>query len=335
MSQYTIRHEHLGAFPVIALIDSSTGTCVRVARHGATVLEYQAPVAGRLRNLVDGYAGADELQALHGSRFAIMLPFANRIEDARYHFDGTDHDLQPGTPMGKRGIMHGFVQSDEFDLLSTDLDDTGACVRLGCHTITPDTCAGYPFSLDLEIAYTLHAGGLDLEATMRNTGDTAAPCFFGWHPYLRLREDGIDACELKLPASQAIITDQAMIPLPGEDAFKPLDACPDLDFRQWRAIGDSVLDTGFADPAVDADGRIRSHVRDPESGLAVAVWQESGVTLVYTSDTLGDDAVRRSVAVEPMQSMTNAFNRPDCADDITLQPGAERRFRCGLEIHCP
>jgi aldose 1-epimerase len=42
--------------------------------------------------------------------------------------------------------------------------------------------------------------------------------------------------------------------------------------------------------------------------------------------------VRRSVALEPMESMSNAFNRPDCADAIRLEPGAEREFRCGVEI---
>jgi aldose 1-epimerase len=42
--------------------------------------------------------------------------------------------------------------------------------------------------------------------------------------------------------------------------------------------------------------------------------------------------VRRSVALEPMESWADAFNRPDCADAIRLEPGAERRFACGVEI---
>lgn len=334
MSRYTIRHEHLGAFPVLALIDSDTGTSARLARHGATLLEYQVPVAGQLRDVVDGYAGADELDARHGSRCAVMLPFANRIDDARYRFNDAEHDLQPGVADDARGIMHGFVRDAEFDLLSVDSDDTGACVRMGCHSVVAGAHVGYPFTLDLEVAFTLHAGGLDVEATMLNVGDVGAPCFFGWHPYLRLRDDGIDECELKLPARQAIMIDDQLIPLPGTAAFKSLDDCPELDFRQWRALAGSVLDNGFADPVADADGRIRSRLRDRESGLSVAMWQESGVIQVYTADTLVGDAVRRSVALEPMQAMTDAFNRPDCVDAITLEPGAERRFRCGLEVRC-
>jgi aldose 1-epimerase len=53
--------------------------------------------------------------------------------------------------------------------------------------------------------------------------------------------------------------------------------------------------------------------------------------LAFTADTVTRD-VRRSVALEPMESMSNAFNRPDCADAIRLEPGAEREFRCGVEI---
>lgn len=334
MSRYGIHQRKLGPWPVVDLVDARCGTSARVALRGATLLEYRVPVSGRLRNLADGYAGAGELEARHGSRFAVMVPFANRVADARYHFGGRDYDLQPGVAAGARGIMHGFVRDAEFSLLSADADDGKACVRMACNAIGPATHPGYPFALVLEVAFTLHASGLDLQATMRNTGDTPAPCFFGWHPYLRLRDDGIEACELKLPARQAIVTDASQIPMPGAAAFEPLDACPELDFRRWRRLGGSILDNGFADLVADADGRIRSRLRDPDTGVAVAMWQDSGVVQVYTADTLGGDAVRRSVALEPMQAMADAFNRFDCADAITLAAGAEHSFRCGLEI-CP
>ncbi len=335
MSRYTIRHEHLGPWPVVAMIDTVSGTSVRLARRGATLLEYLLPMAHRMHDLADGYAGAGDLEALSGSHFAVMCPFANRVADARYRFDGKAHDLKPGADADERRILHGFVRAAEFEVLSVDADGAGACVRMGTQAIRPDAFPGYPFALDLEVAFTLHAGGLDLVATMRNVGDVPAPCFFGWHPYLRLREDGIDELELKLPARRAIVTDEALVPRPGEAAFEPLDARPELDFRDWRRLDGCVLDNGFADPEADADGRIRSHLRDPASGLAVSLWQASGVTQVYTGDTLTGGARRRAVALEPMQAMTDAFNRPDCRDAITLDAGAEREFRCGLEVHLP
>jgi aldose 1-epimerase len=308
---------------------------VRLARRGATLLDFHVPLGNRLRNIVDGYDDADALEALDAARFAVMAPFANRIADARYRFDGKEYDLQPGVRGDARGILHGFVRNAEFDLLSVDAGDDGARVRFGHGGLRPGAHPGYPFALDLEVLFTLHAGGLDLEARMRNAGEQAAPCFFGWHPYLRLRKDGIDECELQLPARQVIHTDDKLIPLPGTQALQALDAAPQFDFRHPRRIGGCVMDTGFAVPQADADGRIRPRLRDPGSGLAVSVWQQSGITLAFTGDTLAGAAARRSIALEPMEAMTNAFNRDDCTAAITLDAGAERRFHCGLEVTLP
>lgn len=56
--------------------------------------------------------------------------------------------------------------------------------------------------------------------------------------------------------------------------------------------------------------------------------------LAFTADTVTRD-VRGSIALEPMESWSDAFNRPDCAAAIRLEPGAERIFRCGVEIELP
>jgi aldose 1-epimerase len=84
-------------------------------------------------------------------------------------------------------------------------------------------------------------------------------------------------------------------------------------------------------PWPDAGGLLRSRLRDPATGLGLALWQERGVMLAFTADTVSRD-VRGSLALEPMESWADAFNRADCADAIRLAPGAMRRFRCGVEF---
>jgi aldose 1-epimerase len=333
MARFTIEHESLDSYPLLTLADSLTGLRVRIARLGATVLAIEVPVRGAVRNIADGHRDAQELSTQKSSRFAIMVPFANRIADARYRFGGETFDLLPGAVGDEaRAIRHGFMRNQVFELASEQAGPDAATITLASSAIRPSLHAGYPFALDVAVTFTLDANGLTVEAAMRNVGDRAAPCFFGWHPYFRLDQGAVDQWELQIPADTFVVTDADFIPLTGAAARQPMDQAPaELDFRRARPIGAVELNHGFTDLRPDADGRARTRLRDPVSGVAIAVWQHSGVMLAFTADTVPRDP-RRAVALEPMESMADAFNREDCAKAIRLEPGAERRFICGVEV---
>jgi aldose 1-epimerase len=331
MAQYLAERGRLGKHEIVELTDVSRARRLRVARRGATVLSLEVPCGAGRCDLADGYRDADELDTRPSSRFAVMVPFANRIDDARYVFDGEPYDLQPGVEGASRAARHGFVRGVEFDIVTLAADDTAASVTFTTQAIRPGVHPGYPFAIDLAVTYVLDASGLTVKASMRNVGRHAAPCFFGWHPYFRLGDGPIEQWELQIPAATVVRTDADFIPLRGDAARVPMAQEPALDFRQAQAIGARELNHAYADLQPDADGRARTRLRDPNSGLAIAVWQRSGVMLAFTADTVTRD-VRRSVALEPMESWADAFNRPDCADAIRLEAGAERHYECGVEI---
>lgn len=332
MSGFSLETNRWGAHDIVVLCDARHGRRASVARRGANLVALEQTTGdGHAHALVDGYRNADELERIPGARSAIMAPFANRVADARYDFDGKTHDMQPGVA-GQRGIRHGFVRALDFDIAAQHADAQSARVTFTTSAIRPGAFAGYPFAIDLAVTYTLDASGLSLAVSMRNVGSEAAPCFFGWHPYFRFDGSELDTWELQVPATHLVRTSPDLIPLPGADAFLPLEqASKALDFRQSRPIGSVKIDQAFAGLVPDADGRVRTRLRDPASGLRISMWQERGVVLVFTADTVSRD-VRRAVALEPMESMSNAFNRADCADAVRLPPGAERVFRCGVEI---
>lgn len=330
MPRYTAEPAALGAQAIVVLTDQNDGRRLRIACHGAALLSFEVPTADGVRDLADGYRDAAEIAARPGSRFAIMVPFGGRIADARYAFDGQLQDLQPGVVGAGRASRHGFVRGAAFAVAALSADDQRAQVTLTSAAIRPQP--GYPHALDLTVSFTLDAGGITLEARMRNVGASAAPCFFGWHPYFRLAADAaVDGWELQIPAQTLIRTDAELIALPGVAAYVPLDDAPALDFRAPRRIGASVLDHEYTDLQAAADGRIRTRLRDPASGLAIAVWQERGVMHAFTADTVSRDR-RRAVALEPMECMADAFNRAEWAAAVRLLPGAERSFRCGVEV---
>jgi aldose 1-epimerase len=332
MNVFSIESERLGPHEVLVLCDAKRGRHVRLARRGAALIGLEQTVDGAVRQLVDGYRDSAELESRPSSRFAIMAPFANRIADARYMFDGKSYDLQPGVEGAQRTSRHGFVRGEDFDIAAQHVDADGAHATFATSASRPGAFDGYPFAIDLAVTYTLDASGLTLLVSMRNVGDTAAPCFFGWHPYFRVGDGDIDTWELQIPAKTLVRTDADYIPLPGADAYQSLDDAPSaLDFRLAKPIGATEINHAYADLLHDADGRARTSLCDPATGVRIHLWQERGVMLAFTADTVTRD-VRRSVALEPMESMSNAFNRPDCAKAIRLEPGEERQFRCGVEI---
>ncbi|HEY4292722.1 aldose epimerase [Luteibacter sp.] len=332
MSRFTVTRSLLGAQELVVLVDADADREVRIARRGATVLSIvTCPPEGR-RDIADGFRDEKELAGHKGSRFAIMTPFANRVNDARYIFEGKTYDLQPGAVGTDRAVRHGFLRGEVFDVQREHADDDHASVTLFTKAIRSDANPGYPFALDVSVTFTLDDKGLAVEAKTRNVGNHAAPTFFGWHPYFRLSDNPIEGWELHVPADTVIVTGTDFIPVPGTRAWQALDKADRwLDFRKSRAIGDAPLNHTYADLQLDPDGRARTRLRDPKSGAGIAVWQEKGVMLVFTSDTAERDA-RKSVALEPMECMPDAFNRDDCTPQITLGPGEERRFACGVEF---
>ena len=323
--RYGVERSWLADQPIVMLRDEA-GRRVRIACHGAALLSFEVPRGGGSFDIAAGHRDAAEIVARPGSRFAIMVPFAGRIADARYRFDGHDYDLQPGAAPGPRESRHGFVRDADFAVTELVADAGSARATLS----TPIRGQpGYPFAIDLSVRFTLDAAGLVLEARMRNSGDKPAPCFFGWHPYFRLSDGRADEWLLEVPAGKLIRTGSDLIALPGDSAYERMDDAPALDFRRSRLIGSSILDQGYTDLLVDTDHRIHTRLADPKTRFGITVWQEHGVMHVFTGDTLKSDA-RRSVALEPMECMANAFNRPECAARIRLDPGAERVYRCGV-----
>jgi len=333
MGSFVVEEGCFGGLPTLRVTAPDTGASAVIARRGATLLSWD-PVPGAPGGVVDGYADEDELVEQAGVRNGLMTPFSNRIRDGRYTLDGEQHDLLPGVPEGQRLVYHGFLRLLDCDVLGVETDDTEARLRLGSTAIRPGAFPGYPFAVDLQVTYRIRARGLTLEVTGRNVGDRVAPYGCGWHPYFRLGTRGVDPLELHVPARTAIRTDADLIPLDGERAYQPIADDERATFETPHAVGDAVIDAAYTDLVPDPDGLARTRLRDPSTGHGLTVWQTGGLMHVFTGDTLDRDR-RASIALEPVELMTDAFNRPDCQTAITLPPGAERTFVCGVEATTP
>jgi len=327
---FRVQRIDFAGIDAVELREVRSGSRAVFALRGATLLAWEVVDGGDTVALTDGYRDAAELDSQNGVRNGVLAPFTNRVADGRYRFDGRDHDLLPGIPAAERIVYHGFVRDMALRVIDTRESDTGAEV-LFSGAIDPEDHAGYPFALALTVRVRFGATGIGLVVTATNVGEQAAPYATGWHPYFRLGDAAIDTLELTVPATRSIVTDARLLPLPGEAAYAPVGEGPQGDFRVARVLGREVIDACYAAPIPDGDGLVRSRLRDPASGRQLLVWQRGGLVHVFTGDTLARDP-RRALAIEPVETMTDAFNRAECAAALRLAPGQSRSFAFGAEF---
>ena len=303
-------------------------TSIELACEGTSALI--SPTGASLRGLtVDDRPVVVAVGAFDG---AVLAPWPNRIADGRFVFDGTVHRL-PITEPERATALHGLVADSDW----TVIEANESSVRLG-YALEPTP--GYPFPFALEVAYRLRDGGVQISAEARNAGSNPAPFGFGFHPWLApgagaSEAETVDDAQLVIPAEVWVDTDERLIPT----EFRPFDdgtvipadhdadsaACIVCkDFRGLRTIGGTVLDDAFSSPRRGEGGWSRARLRGSDDreivigmGPGFRSWQ------VCTGDGLGEDWVRRAIAIEPMTCPPNAFAAGTEGDDFDIvEPGA-------------
>ena len=299
----------------------------RLALQGATLLDWcpRTPDGKLLSSVLDGYRDDAELTAQNGVRNGILVPFTNRIESGTYAFDGRSYRLDP-IVAGEAEVYHGFARALPFRV--TGIWNSADALSVELTARPGDAFAqGYPFKLDFRVRYDFRETGVDLSIAGINTGDAPAPFSCGWHSYFQIPGvSTIDDLSLCVPSSSVVETDTDLIPLRADGRVK---LASEPAFATPEQIGKRQLDCCFANLHKQADGRILTTLEDRRSGRSVSVWQERGFMHVFTGDTLARDR-RGSIALEPVETVTNAFNYDEYRQDLLLAPGEVRSFACGF-----
>lgn len=257
------------------------------------------------RPVLDPYPSDAMCDGAHG---APLIPWPNRLEDGRYRFDGVDHQVALTEPELHNAI-HGLLRWRPWEVLRHD----EAQVTMGARLLPMQ---GYPFSLAVEVEYTLGAGGLRVATTAVNRGSDPCPYGAGQHPYLSPGSGLVDACTLQLEAATRIVTgEERQLPT----GIEPVEGTA-YDFRTARLLGTQAIDFAFTDLARDGDGRAWARLAGPD-GRTAELWVDERHPFVeiFTGDTLAPDRRRRGLGAEPMTCPPNALRSGDGI--IRLEPG--------------
>lgn len=279
---------------------------------GGGVREY---VTGN-RAVLDSYPLDAMCDGAHGTP---LIPWPNRLGDGRYRFDGVEHQVGLTEPE-KHNAIHGFLRWRSWRAVEHEVHRVVMHARI--HPLT-----GFPFVIDVRVAYELGDEGLVVSTTATNLSDHPAPYGCGQHPYLSPGDGLIDDCTVQLDARTRIVTDdEHQLPI-GVEAVEGTD----FDFRNGRRLGDQVIDFAFTDLARDSRGRAWARLSAPD-GDQVALWvdEHHPYLELYTGDTLAVPRRRRGLGTEPMTCPPNALQSG--RDLIRLDPGRSVTTTWGVRL---
>jgi aldose 1-epimerase len=260
---------------------------------------------------VTGYQGrANKV----GGQGDVLIPFPGRVAGGAYSFNGTRYQMEKNDKEGPNAI-HGFLRARVWTVTEQDADRAAFTTRF-------EGTQGYPFPLDVRVAYYLNA---DTGSLARSRFATSAPAprpsRRAFTRTFTALSDTINADTLTVPFGSYLEFDDHLIPT---GRVLPVDGTP-FDFRAPRPIGDTRFNTCYADPVPDGDGQVRVRLDSAHRVVTVSFDADPfEYVVLYSGDPLPPAHARRSLAIEPMTCGSDAFNHPEWGLRI-LDPGQELR----------
>lgn len=332
MSKYSIA-ENDGLFT----LQSPNDYQVRVApQSGFNAFSFRIPHHGeQLRVLVE----PENDEKLHSGGFSfgypILWPFANRIRDGEYSFEGQDYQLDINFQDGN--AIHGLVYNRTWNVVEQGADEKSAWISAQFDTrLDADVLRQYPFEAVITATYRLQNERLILETKIENVGDKNLPMSFGIHPWFPMpftTHGKRSECVLKLPAisrweleAQSTNTSSTQLIPTGE--IVPVDS--EYDFRNGKALDDQFLDDVWTQLDFNDDVHVCSVV-DPQSGLKIEI--ESSPASSFREFVVYAPLDRDIICLEPYSSTTDAPNLKSRGFDaglVVLKP--QQRWLCNIAL---
>ena len=247
-----------------------------------------------------------------------LVPYSNRIAEARLHWHGMTHLLAHNFGDHPHSI-HGLGWQRAWTVVASR--DDALHLRLEHPAHTPDEQAAWPWAFACEQRFRLVAvdGGIVLDAAMTITSQAseAFPFGLGWHPYFPC-----DASTLLGFAARSVWrNDPTQLPL------ECVPIPPAWRFDPPRRIDDLVLDQVFNDWSGSAT------LEQPGQGLHLRLDADRACRHLVVYSPAG----RGFVAVEPVTHQTDAFNRAASGARATgtriLAPGESFSCTMRLTVH--
>ena len=110
----------------------------------------------------------------------ILFPFANRVKDGRYNFNGVNYQLGINQKE-ENNALHGIIYNKTFSV--KDYSTRSNAVEVILQYNSTELEVGFPFRYSIQIVYRFDKSVLSIDVTVKNNDDKSFPFTIGWHPY--------------------------------------------------------------------------------------------------------------------------------------------------------
>ncbi len=247
----------------------------------------------------------------------LLLPWSNRIRNARFRFKGVDYTLRPN--FGDGTAIHGVAYEYPWQVKAA----TGEQLRVSFDSAENDN-VNFPFKFSAQAEYRLEGQDFIMWLSLKNEAEQPIPGGFGHHPYF-LRAPGGDenTAQLEIPCDQLC---ELVDSLPVGPAVPITEA---LDFRELRSLVGVRLDNLLTGRQGDKPVRIMYPAWNTE--IVMYSDQIFGHFVVYSPPG------QPFFAVEPVTNTNDGFNlynqgMPETGV-FSLEPGEEKSATVRLRIN--
>ncbi|TPN86238.1 aldose 1-epimerase [Aquimarina algicola] len=210
----------------------------------------------------------------------VLFPFANRIKNGKYSFNGIDYTLKCNET-DKNNALHGLVYNKPFDCLHTKTTSNYASITLG---YTSEGDEGFPFKFSIELTYTLSKRGISLFVRVKNLDQKPFPFTIGWHPYFKSAD--LNKSVLQFKSNSKYLFDKQQI------ISDITDVATNMPFQ----LNEVKLDDGYP---LETN---KIEFFTPEYHLTFTSTSKENFLQLYTPNQ------PNVIAIEPMTGATDSFN---------------------------
>lgn len=313
---FSVLTQKTNDFDQVVLQDELTGSkAVILPGCGGILHSFSIIQNGTAINIIEGYDSETDFKTnaeSKGFRSIKMSPFACRIKNAQYNFDGAAYTIEKFLLNGS--AIHGLLYNEPFTVTNTWANTQSAGVTL-LHEYTGSD-KGYPFLFNCTISYEVTAGNkLTLTTSIINKHTDEIPLQDGWHPYFTFGSS-INDMLLQFNSAALVEFDETLVPNGTLIDY--------TTFNSFKKLDDTFFDNCFI--LKKDETKAACILKDEKQRLQIEIWAHENYPYlqIYTPPH------RQSIAVENLSAAPNAFNNG--IGLILLKPETSVQFAATYKI---